>query len=51
MNEERTYIYMYTHTSTHNGVLLSHEKNKIMPYVAKYMDLEEQFVLVFFIRI
>ena len=24
----------------HNGILLSHEKNKIMPFVVTWMDLE-----------
>ena len=29
-------IYMYTH----NGILLSHKKNEIMPFVATWIDLE-----------
>ena len=29
---------MYTHT--HNGMLFSHKKNKLMPFVATWMDLE-----------
>ena len=30
----------YTHTHTHNGILLSHKKNEIMPFAATGMDLE-----------
>ena len=30
------YIYIYTHKHiyVHNGILLSHKKNKIMPFAA-----------------
>ena len=38
------YIYIYTHTHTHvciyNGILLSHEKNHILPFATTWMDLE-----------
>ena len=30
------YIYIYTH----NGILLSHEMNEIMPFAATWIDLE-----------
>ena len=33
-------IGLGTHTHTHNGILLSHKKNKIMPFVATWMELE-----------
>ena len=37
------YIYIYTHTYTHiyiyNGILLSHKKNKIMPFAATWMEI------------
>ena len=29
-----------THTHTHNGVLLSHKKNEILPFTTMWMDLE-----------
>ena len=30
--------YIYTHT--HNGILLSHKMNEIMPFTTTWMDLE-----------
>ena len=30
----------YTHTHTHRGILLSHKKNEILPFVIARMDLE-----------
>ena len=32
MDKENTYIY--------NGILLSHKKNEIMPFVARWMEVE-----------
>ena len=32
------YIYIYIYI--YNGILLSHKKNKIMPFAATWMDLE-----------
>ena len=32
--------YTYTNTHTHNGILLSHKKKEIMPFVATWMDLD-----------
>ena len=34
------YIYMYVYIYIYNGILLSHKKNKIMPFAATRMDLE-----------
>jgi len=34
------HIYTHTHTHTHTEILLNHKKNKIMPFVAKWMELE-----------
>ena len=33
-----TYIYIYVYT--HNGILLSHKKNEILPTAATWLDLE-----------
>ena len=30
----------YTHTHTHNGILLSHKNNEILPLMTIWMDLE-----------
>ena len=35
-----TYTHTHTHTHTQNGILLSHRKNEIMPFVATQMDPE-----------
>ena len=31
-------MYIYSHT--HIGIILSHKKNEIMPFVVTWMDLE-----------
>ena len=53
--EDAVYIYMYIHIHihcvcvyihfyifiyTHNGILLSHKKDEILPFVTAWMDLE-----------
>ena len=34
------YIYIYTHTHTHNGILFSHKKKEILPFVTIYISLK-----------
>ena len=34
------YIYTHTHTYTHNGILLSHKMNEILPFAARWMDID-----------
>ena len=33
-----TYGYIYMHS--HNGILLSHKKNELLPFATMWMDLE-----------
>ena len=37
-------VYIYTHTHIHNGILFSHKKNEvipfIMPFIATWMDVK-----------
>ena len=33
-------VYTHTHTHTHKGILLSHKKNKILPFATTCMDQE-----------
>ena len=35
-----TYTHTHTHTHTQRGILLSHEKDEILPFAATWMDLE-----------
>ena len=32
--------YTHTHTHTHRGILLSHKKDEILPFVTTWMDLD-----------
>ena len=32
--------YTHTHMHTHNGILLTHKNNEILPFAAPWMDLE-----------
>ena len=34
------YVCVCVYTHTHNGILLSHKKNEIMPFAAIWMDSE-----------
>ena len=34
------YIYTHIHIGTHNGILFSHKKKEILPFVTTWMDLE-----------
>ena len=31
---------VHTHTHTHRGILLSHKKDEILPFVTTWMDLD-----------
>ena len=33
-------IYIYIYICTHNGILLSHKKDKILPFATTWIDLE-----------
>ena len=34
------YTYMHTHTHTHTRISFSHKKNKILPFMATWIDLK-----------
>lgn len=34
------HAYMYTHINTHNGLLLHHEKERNLPLMTTWVDLE-----------
>ena len=33
-------VCMHVHTHTHNGILFNHRRNKILPFIATWMGLE-----------
>ena len=37
--EDASYIYIYIHTYTHNGILLNHKKNDILSFAITWVDL------------
>ena len=37
---KRTHTHTHTHSYIHHGILLTHIKNEIIPFVATGMDLE-----------
>jgi hypothetical protein len=41
INERIKMFYIHRDTHTHNGTLLNHEKNEILPSVTTWMDLED----------
>ena len=36
---KKIYIHTHTHIYTHNGLLLSHQKNEILPFARMWMEL------------
>ena len=38
--EDVVHTHTHTHTHTHRGILLSHKKDEIMPFIATWKDLE-----------
>ena len=41
---------LYTNTNMHAGILLSHDKNKVLPFATTRMDLECVYIYIYLIN-